>query len=108
MRRLKLENCTKAELLWVIERAKQLSLSDISYYIERALNDLEYERDVERLERAKEQAEISHKAALEYVEIMKPYEGKKLIDIPLEVLKKADSAMKRSKEAHKKWSQLMK
>lgn len=104
---MKLKDCTKAELLWVIEQAERLSLSDISYYIDRALNDLEYKREMDRIEKAKELAEISHKAAMEYVDIMKPYEGQKIIDIPIEVLKKADSALKRSRDANQKWAKLM-
>lgn len=47
---MKLQECTKAELLWVIE-----------------------------------QAEISRNASMEYVEILKPYDGQKIIDIPIEV-----------------------
>lgn len=104
---MKLKDCTKSELIWVIEQAERHSLSDISHYIEMALNDLKYKRDMERIEKAKEQAEISNKAAMEYVEILKPYEGQKIIDIPIEVLEKADSALKRSSKANQKWAKLM-
>lgn len=104
---MKLKDCTKSELIWVIEQAERHSFSDISHYIEMALNDLKYKRDMERIEKAKEQAEISSKAAMEYVEILKPYEGQKIIDIPIEVLEKADSALKRSSKANQKWAKLM-
>lgn len=104
---MRLQECTKAELLWVIEQAERHSFSDISHYIEMALDDLRYKREIDRIEKAKEQAEISFKAAMEYDEILKPYEGRKIIDIPIEVLKKADSALKRSRNANQKWAKLM-
>lgn len=37
---MKLTDCTKSELIWVIEQAGKLSLGDTEYYINRALNDL--------------------------------------------------------------------
>ena len=104
---MKLQDCTKAELLWVIEQAERHSFGNISHCIEMALNDLKYKRDMERIEKAKEQAEISNKAAMEYVEILKPYEGQKIIDIPIGVLEKADAALKRSRNADQKWAKLM-
>ena len=41
------------------------------------------------------------------MELLKPYEGKKITDIPLDILKKADSALKRSRKADEKWIKLM-
>ena len=104
---MKLKKCTKAELLWVIDQAEKLSLGSIGYWINQALGDLEYRRELDRREKAKKLCEIANKAVQEYVEILKPYEGQKIIDIPMDVLKKADFALKRSREANKKWDKLM-
>lgn len=104
---VKLKNCTKADLLWVIKQAEKLSLGDIHYWIDRALDDLEHKKELDRIERAKELAETAFQASQEYVKILKPYEGKKIIDIPMDVLEKADFALKRSREANKKWAQLI-
>lgn len=104
---MKLKKCTKAELLWVIEQAEKLSLGDIHYWIDRALDDLEYKKELDRIEKAKKLAETAFQASQEYVDILKPYEGQKISDIPLDVLNKADSAMKRSREANKKWARLI-
>lgn len=104
---MKLKNCTKSDLLWVIDYAIKNSLGDITYLIDRALCDLEYKKEYERIEKAKAFSEISFKASQEYCDLLKPYEGKKLIDVPLEVLEKADLAMKRSEEANKKYCKLI-
>lgn len=104
---MKLSQCTKAELIWVIEQAEKLSLGDIHYWLDRALDDLKYKREMERIDKAKKLCEIANKAAQEYVELLKPYEGKKITDIPLDILKKADSALKRSRKANEMWAKLM-
>lgn len=102
-----LSSCTKAELLWVIEQAERLSLGSTRHYIDQALDALEYKRAIDRIKKAKELAEISHKAAVEYAMILEPYEGKPIRDIPMEVLKKADLALKRSKNANEKYCKLI-
>lgn len=103
---MKLTDCTKPELIWVIEQAGKLSLGNTEYYINRALNDLQFQREMERIEKAEKLTEISRKATEEYVQLLKPYEGK-LSEVPLDVLRKADLAIKRSKEANEKYCRLM-
>ncbi len=78
-----------------------------NYWLDRALDDLKYKREMERIDKAKKLCEIANKAAQEYVELLKPYEGKKITDIPLDILKKADSALKRSRKANEMWAKLM-
>lgn len=104
---MKLTDCTKSELIWVIEQAGKLSLGDTEYYINRALNDLQFQREMERIEKAEKLTEISRKATEEYVQLLKPYEGKAISEVPLDVLRKADLALKRSKEANEKYCRLM-
>lgn len=103
---MNLTDCTKSELIWVIEQAGKLSLGNTEYYIDRALNDLQFQREMERIEKAEKLTEISRKATEEYVQLLKPYEGK-LSEVPLDVLRKADLALKRSKEANEKYCRLM-
>lgn len=103
---MKLTDCTKSELIWVIEQAGKLSLGDTEYYINRALNDLQFQREMERIEKAEKLTEISRKATEEYVQLLKPYKGK-LSEVPLDILRKADLALKRSKEANEKYCRLM-
>lgn len=104
---MKLKDCTKAELLWVIDHMKRNSFGAIDRSIRNALADLEYKREMDRIDRAKQLADTARKARVEYAELLKPYEGKKLTEIPLDVLEKADEAMSRARDADKKWYRLM-
>lgn len=104
---MNLTDCTKSELIWVIEQAGKLSLGNTEYYINRALNDLQFQREMKRIEKAKKLTEISRKATEEYVQLLKPYEGKAISEVPLDVLRKAGLALKRSKEASEKCCRLM-
>lgn len=103
---MNLTDCTKSELIWVIEQAGKLSLGETTYYINRALNDLQFQREMERIEKAEKLTEISRKATEEYVQLLKPYEGR-LSEVPMDVLRKADLALIRSKEANEKYCRLM-
>lgn len=49
---MKLSDCTKAELLWVIQRAKENSLGSINGYLDHALSDLHWKRAQDRMKRA--------------------------------------------------------
>ena len=104
---MKLTDCTKAELLWVIDRADSLSLGGVSDYISRALIDLKFEREMARLKKADELAKTAKKYSDEYMEILAQYDGKKFLDIPADVLRKADRALQRSREANAQWAKLM-
>lgn len=104
---MKLTDCTKAELLWVIDRADVLSLGGCCRYTGMALRELECKRERARLDKADELAKTAKKYADEYCAIMKHYDGRRLIDIPTDVIKKADAALKRSREANAQWAKLM-
>ena len=104
---MKLKDCTKGELLWVIDHMKKNSFGVIDHSIRNALDDLEYKREMDRIDQAKQLADTARKARMEYAELLKPYEGKKLTEIPLDVLKKADEAMRRAREVNKKWYRIM-
>ena len=100
-----LQQCTKAELLWVIDRACKHNLSD--WAIKSALNDLELEKIRKSMDEADRLAQLAHEKRMEYVELMKPYDGWKIIDIPMDVLKKAQAALDATLEADRKWNKLM-
>ena len=100
-----LQQCTKAELLWVIDRACKHNLSD--WAIKAALNDLELEKIRKSMDEADQLREFAYEKRMEYIELMKPYDGWKFIDIPLDVLEKAQAAMDQAQEADRKWEKLM-
>jgi len=97
--------CTKAELLRVIDRARRHGLSD--WAIKAALNDLELERLHKSTEEADRLNEFAHGKRMEYCDLMKPYDGWLIKEIPLDVLEKADALLKQAQEADRKWNKLM-
>lgn len=102
---MKLSDCTKADLIWIIKAMCKYDLSDLS--LQRALNDLEYEKEQERFDRADQLAKTARDAFQRYIELMKPYEGTPLMDVPMDVLNQADAAMAEYCAANNQWAKLM-
>lgn len=100
-----LSKYTKADLLWIIDRACQIGMDEV--YIHRAAGALEHERCQKKLEEADQLSHLAYNKRMEYIELTKPYEGRKIKDIPLEVLNKVDAAMQEAQEADRKWTKLM-
>jgi len=101
-----LKDCTKAELIYVIKRLQVYSSSN-SYYVRRALCDVAELRDERKYEKAQQLLDLSDQKRREYVSLLDPYKGKRLIDIPDSVLRKADAAMKEAQVADRKWAKIM-
>ena len=102
---MNLSDCTKADLLWIIKTMCKYDLSDLS--LQRALNDLEWEKERDRLDRADQLVKTARDASQRYIELIKPYEGMPLTDVPMDVLKQADAALAESRAANKQWAKLM-
>lgn len=100
-----LSKYTKAELIWLIDLACRFGLDEI--YILQAKQSLEREREQKTLKEADQLSHLAYNKRMEYIELMKPYEGWKIKDIPLEVLNKANAAMQEAQEADRKWEKLM-
>lgn len=101
---LTLSDCTKADLLWIIKR---MSVMRGDYYLQRALNDLWYEKEKQRIAEADKYAELADAKRREYIELLGPYDGQPLLSIPMRVLNKADKLMKEAQEADKKYMKLI-
>lgn len=104
---MKLSDCTKADLLWVIQQLCNRYLSDGEYYLYRVLCDLTFKKEKERLDEAGRYADLADTARKQWLDLMTPYDGWRLIDIPVDVIQKADAAMQEARNAEKKWCQLM-
>ncbi len=102
---MKLTDCTKSDLIWVIKRMCQLDLSDRVLHI--ALRDLEFHLGQQRIEKAHQLLKKQQDATRRYVEIIRPYEGKPISAVPMDALKKADAALAEAREADRKWRKLM-
>lgn len=102
---MKLSDCTKADLIWIIKTICKEELSD--FRLQCALNDLEQEKERKRLDRADQALQASSAASQRYIELLKPYEGMPLLDVPMDVLKQADAAMAEYRAANRQWKKLM-
>lgn len=101
-----LKDCTKEELIFVIERLQFYSLSG-DYYVRRALCDVAEQREERKLEEARRLSALQNQKMQEYISLMRPYEGISLMDVPEDVLDRADAAMKEAHSADMKWRKLM-
>lgn len=104
---MKLSECTKADLLWIIKRIQQGYLHDGEYAVLRALGDLAHEKDKQRNDEADRIAKLADEKRLEYVNILSNYDGMRIIDIPLPVLEQADKLAKEAQALDQKWEKLL-
>lgn len=100
-----LEQCSKADLLWVIGRMCMYGLGKRE--LNRALDDLDYEKEKARINEADKYAKLAHEKRQDYIDLLHPYSGMKLGDIPTSVLKKASELQKQADAADQKWAKLM-
>ena len=100
------KDCTKDELIFVIKRLQMYSLSD-GHYIQLALRDVGEERERKKMDEARKIADYAFQKRQEYIDLLAPYEGKRLVDIPDSVFKKADAAMREAKKADRRWNKIM-
>ena len=103
-RNIDLERYSKADLIWIINR---LAMRNGSAELFCAVRDLQWEKEKAQLAEADRLANLAHDKRMEYINLLSPYAGVRYIDIPLDVLKKADAAMKEAQAADAKWSKLM-
>ena len=101
----KLQRLTKAEMIWVILELERRSLvmSDLPFI----LRDLELRKLNEREQEADRLLHTAAEKRMAYCELMKPYEGKRLVDIPQETIEKASRLLEEAEEAARKWDRMM-
>ncbi len=100
-----LQKCTKEELLFLIERMRHYNVGDDLFRFAR--RDLVNERLMRRSRLAEEQLKISHDASMAYIDLLKPYEGGVIKEIPLEILEQAQALLDKARAADRKWARLM-
>ena len=103
-----LKDCTKAELLWIIDRLRNRGLYRLDTIISIALNDLEYQREQKKLDEADRLNEESARLRQQYVELLMSYEAKSILDVPADVLDHASAILEEAQTLDKKWNRLMK
>lgn len=98
-----LKDCTKEELLYIIGR---FDIYDRGL-LDRFLSEVNYNRERKRLEEAGKAAEEAREKRVKYFELLKPYEGKPILDVPISVINEAERLMKEAQRADEKWAKLM-
>ena len=102
-----LKDCTKAELIFVVERLQSCWLAGGDYYVRRALCDVEELRANQRREKARRLLDYASKQLQRLESLLAPYDGCRYIDIPDNVIKEASTAEKEYLLATKEWNKLM-
>lgn len=101
-----LKDCTKEELIFVIKRLQFYNLNS-GHCILRALNDVERRREERKYDDARRLLEFSRQKTEEYVDLLSPYDGKPVVNIPPGVMKQAAAAMQEVRAAELEWCRLM-
>ena len=105
MTNLKVTDCTKEELLRVIDR---LSMSDIGKNtLARALADIELSRENSKLNEADALAAKSKEYMRQYKELVSKYANASLNEIPRSAINEAHILLSKASEADRKWNKLM-
>lgn len=99
-----LNQCSKEELIWVINYLKKI-YGD--FHIRRALNELDIKKETERIEEAERQAVLAHQKRMEYLALLKPYDGQPIISVPTEIINRAEQALKEARAADRKYNKLI-
>lgn len=98
-----LAQCTKAELIQIIKKTNYLS----DYRVKCALLDIEGQRTQKRFKESEKYFRKATENLNKYIEILKPYEGKKVIDIPSNIISKAAEYEKAYEKAQKKGEEIV-
>ena len=97
---LKPNDLTKAELLQVVE---MLAETANEYYLDRALGRIEMQRNDAHYARCRKLIDEEQKHYAAYFDLLRPYEGKSIVDVPQDVLEQAEGSWTRVEQAE--WNQ---
>nr|DAP02142.1 MAG TPA: Putative betaine aldehyde dehydrogenase [Caudoviricetes sp.] len=94
---------TKAELLQVVE---MLAEAAGEYYLDRVLGRIEMQRNDAHYEKVRKLIDEERQHSNAYFELLRPYEGRPLADIPLEVVERAQVELDKARAAGREWDRL--
>jgi hypothetical protein len=95
-KQIKLEDCTKSELIWFIKRRCFYEIKDLEF-------DVLMHQAEETQKASSEELKKSNDALGRYIEVLKPYEGKPPSSIPDFLLHKATTEMEIRETAIKRY-----
>lgn len=103
-RDLNLKKYTKEDLIWILERLCTFGNEGTLNMI---IADLEFKKTAERLKKCDALCEEAAKCRRIYVDLLKPYEGKPLTEVPREVLAEAAEVIEKAQRLDKEWTKLI-
>ena len=98
---LKPSDLTKAELLQVVD---MLAEAANEYYLDRALGRIEMQRNDAHFERCRKLIDEERKHYAAYFDLLRPYEGKPIADVPPDVLERAQAEFDKARAAGQEWN----
>lgn len=100
----KLRKLSKEDLIWCILEFEKRSFGWPS--LGAILADLKCKKDVDNIDRCKMLSKKAHDKRMEYCELIKPYDGKLIAEIPQQVLYQAADLLREEEAADKEWFRL--
>lgn len=100
---LKPSDLTKAELLQVVE---MLAMETGPYYLDRALGRIRLQRNDAHHERCMKLIDEERKHCAAYFDLLRPYEGKPIEDVPSDVWEQAQAEWAKAWAAGQEWKRL--
>ena len=100
-----LSQCSKADLIWIINRLAQGPGG--RHQVSRALADLAYQKSKDALGKAEWYAQLAAEKRQQYIDLLAPYTGMSIADIPTDILEKAADLIAVAENADKQWEKLM-
>lgn len=101
---MNLDKYTKSELIEAIGMLTGGSYAEF----ERCLYFIDEKRIKELFDEAYRLNNVAVEARQQYIDMLKPYNGKKFSEIPLEVIAKSQKYINKARDADEKWSKIMK
>ena len=99
----KLRTLSKEDLIQIIAYLDSRPYCSAEYAIQR----LQHKKDMENIDKAEAVSKQAILCRLEYCDLMSPYKGKPITDIPQPVLEQAAKALEQAEKLDKQWDRLM-
>ena len=106
--KLTLSKCNREDLIWIIKRVLQMTaFHQQEYYLNKALGELSYEKEKNRLDDAEAVAGQADAKFAEYIKLLEPYKNRPIMEVPMEVLEKAKVLLEEHERLERRWMQMM-
>lgn len=103
----RLKKSSKADLLVIVDSFRRHNLRSANWILEMAFCNVDYEKEQRRLDMADSINQKIRATDEKCAELLRPYEGRKISDIPIETAHQATTLMAESRRLNERWFRLM-